>query len=406
MSQTLPQLTKSKIVITTFGLSVASLIYKLVDVAGNVEFILQKIGVDDRVAKFLSSPRGIDFMVVASLLALVLAVAYQVKRHQVPEQGQTETKVDEVVQCPDKWLHEIAEEQRQAIDNWVRVVDCRIEGHELLRDEPYVNFIFYVHNDSIYSVSIDDSLGGSISIGSRQLHGQLKWRENPIKDMPLGTRNVFIIQQRLNKEDVVTILNHRNYRFDFARLEVMGKGSLDFKDRVVPKRLNIYPQTLASDELLKNYPKLEIAITHATFYGFGYSLGTSPRHLLVSIQVIIKNLRPARIEIRSFRLSGKIDDPLFGKDYVVYAEVGEIYKGRLFDEQGRVAISGQLLKNLNPPRESFISLEPKQPESGWLQFIIRGVGFEEPSEMPAMLFAIEATGEEHPVECKLVYKAD
>ena len=61
-------------------LSVGSLVYKAVDAAGNAEFLLQKLGLNEDAAEFLGSSRGIDFVVAVSFIALVVSLLYQVNR--------------------------------------------------------------------------------------------------------------------------------------------------------------------------------------------------------------------------------------------------------------------------------------------------------------------------------------
>lgn len=80
MANKLAPIVTSKPVMLTTGLSIVSLIYKAIDAAGNMEFLLQKIGINEEAAKFLGSSRGIDFLVAVSLLALVISLIYQVNR--------------------------------------------------------------------------------------------------------------------------------------------------------------------------------------------------------------------------------------------------------------------------------------------------------------------------------------
>lgn len=75
-------LTKSKLVITTFILSVLSLAWKIVDAVSNTEYLLQKLGFDERVSKFLSSPQGTNILLYGALLSLILALVYHVRRYE------------------------------------------------------------------------------------------------------------------------------------------------------------------------------------------------------------------------------------------------------------------------------------------------------------------------------------
>ncbi len=71
---------KSKSVVITGALSIASLLYKAIDAASNAEFVWQKLGLNENAARVLGSSRTIDFMVAISLLGLVVALLYQANR--------------------------------------------------------------------------------------------------------------------------------------------------------------------------------------------------------------------------------------------------------------------------------------------------------------------------------------
>jgi hypothetical protein len=80
MSPTLSPILKDKPVIISAILTILSLIYKLIDAAGNAEFLLQKLGLNEDAARFLGSGRAIDVFVAVSLLALVLSLLYYANR--------------------------------------------------------------------------------------------------------------------------------------------------------------------------------------------------------------------------------------------------------------------------------------------------------------------------------------
>lgn len=75
-------ITKSKLVITTFVISVLGFAWKLVDAVSNTEYLLQKLGFDEQISKFLSSPRGSNILVYGGLLSLILALFYHVRRYE------------------------------------------------------------------------------------------------------------------------------------------------------------------------------------------------------------------------------------------------------------------------------------------------------------------------------------
>ena len=57
-------------------------LYNALDAFSNAEFVLQKIGINEDVAKFLGSSRGIQGMFWISLVVLVLSLMYHVRRYE------------------------------------------------------------------------------------------------------------------------------------------------------------------------------------------------------------------------------------------------------------------------------------------------------------------------------------
>jgi hypothetical protein len=308
--------------------------------------------------------------------------------------------------CPDTWLHAIAEDQRQNIGHWVRVVDCRIEHHELLRGDPYIDFIFYVHNDSIYNVCLDNgNLGGSIFFDRRQLSGQLRWSENP-NEIPFGTRNTFIIQLSLGKEDVVHILNAStdNARFDFRKLEVTVKGGSGFKDALIPKQLRVYPMSLTNVDLLKAYPKLKIDIQKDE----ALSLFDIPDDVwqmecvgtVITLKVHFVSHRAQPILIQQFRVTVRVDE----KTYAVNARMGEL-STKIEKRNGEIVTSagGTKLNNLSSGGGSPLVIESEQDFDGWIQFIFEGPPPKSFNGGSGRLIILDVSGEEHSQEFAVNY---
>src|SRR5690349_8936532 len=57
-----------------------------------------------------------------------------------------ERKHELTVQCADKWLHDIAEDEAKTIYRFVQLTRCLIGRHELRRPDPYLEFQMIVDN--------------------------------------------------------------------------------------------------------------------------------------------------------------------------------------------------------------------------------------------------------------------
>jgi hypothetical protein len=391
MSNSLAPVTKSKPVIITFWVSIFFNAYNALDAVGNAEFLLQKIGLSEDAAKFLGSSRGIDFMVAVSLLALVLAVAYQVKRLQAfeqkepkvkadGEQKQPEVKANEKEPCPDKWLHDIAEEQRKAIHRYIKVERRLIQHHDLLRESPYIDFMFIVSNHSVYKISLGE-LGGTIGYAGRPLDKAPMWGGDSLNQLPYG-RGEFRIKQPLTKEDAIYILNNGgSFGFDELKIKVTGNPKVETQNLIPPDPIHC-------QELLKHYPKLEIEIQDSRLIGLwhldepekpfsdGALIGS-----VVTLQVHFENPRAQAVDVRGFKLD---TNPYVAR--ITPAEAGAIYPfPHSRNEKER-------LENLN---QCPIHAEQRQPFDGWLQFQLKGVKPDELQGATPTLLIVDSSGEKH-----------
>jgi hypothetical protein len=103
---------------------------------------------------------------VATALGLALAadvVSRIITRHRPPHQPLAETPS----QCPDTWLHDLAEEQAKAIQFWVNT-DVAYGRRDLLRKHPYIEFWLTLHNTSVFNVSLT-GLGARSSLQINRL---------------------------------------------------------------------------------------------------------------------------------------------------------------------------------------------------------------------------------------------
>lgn len=309
-----------------------------------------------------------------------------------------------------KWLYELADQDKKFIDQRVKVIGCEIIGHDLLK-ELYVDFKFTIINASVYAVSIvEDSIKGDIYFNARILSKPNKIIENAARYFGHAEIKDFTVRQWLDRDEIADILNSSDDtdKFRLGGLDIMVKGGSD-EAGVYPKKLNVYSLSHLSKPLRELCQKLDINILSASFRGFYPGGKISERGLRISINVEVTNPRPVRVTIQSFKLVTKIN----GIDYVAYAKEGEIRKGveihegELLDWDSEKELDkGQELKNLNPSRGSVIILESKEPCGGWLQLDIESAGLGETKDLPATLVVIDTRGEEHPMECTLIYKSE
>jgi hypothetical protein len=80
MLSNLSPVVKNKPVIITATIAVVGWIYRAVDAAGNLEFLLLKLNMNEDVARFLGSDRAIDVFVALSMIALIGSLLYAANR--------------------------------------------------------------------------------------------------------------------------------------------------------------------------------------------------------------------------------------------------------------------------------------------------------------------------------------
>lgn len=289
-----------------------------------------------------------------------------------------------------KWLHEIAKDQAETIYRWVCVTRCAYtNNYDLMRDDPHVEFVFYVHNRSVYNVQFD-SLDGRIFFAGRQLTGLLRWIEKP-EVLTYGNEGSFIIQQSLSKEDALHIRNASDEAyFDLERLKIIVGGNADFKDLIIPRPLQVShcSVTLTNKEFLTKYPKIKITIERANLRAALERKTARQLGSYILMEVSFENPRSTALEIQSFKL--KVEKP--GWSTLTIAREGEIREFYTF-EDGRESLIGGQLENLNVVP---FSAEQWHTFKGWLLFVIPGIMADNLEECSATLRIVDAAGEEHP----------
>jgi hypothetical protein len=305
-------------------------------------------------------------------------------------------------ECPAKWLHELAEQDKRFIDQRVVLVSHELFRHDLLK-ELYVDFKFSILNASVYSIGIDeDSLKGDIYFNMRLLSKRNKLMENEARHCRHADTKDFVIRQWLEKEEIAEILQSSNdsdeFRFNHLGITIRGSSK---EDGVNPKKLNVYGRGFPANPLRELYRKLKMNIISANFNSFYPREIFTERGLRVNVNVMMTNPRPVSIHIQSFKLVTTIK----GKEYTAFAKTGDIREGEIRSwESGEIEFEGKPLANLNVERDSLLTLEPNASVDGWLQFDIQDVGYEEPSELPSTLLVIDSRDDIHHANCVLMYK--
>jgi hypothetical protein len=298
-----------------------------------------------------------------------------------------------------EWLHTISQNQRNAINGYVRVLSCEIIKHDFL-EELYVDFKFTVLNGSVYTICIEDSIKGDVKLGERLLSKGAKiilndatyFKPNEVKD--------FVVRQWLDRDEIADILratdDAREFRLHGLDITIQGN---DFDEiKVSPRRLTVYNLKLSSEPLRELSQKLRVEIRRAYLKGYwifskGMQIGSQ-----VNVQISIENARTVDIEVREFRLTIKFGS----KEYTRPAEGGDIYETHHLEENGEIKKTEPRLENLNTTPN--VIGKGQRMDDNWLKFIFHDLIPRETETYSARLTIIDSIGEEHSKECSLKYE--
>lgn len=112
------------------------------------------------------------------------------------------TEGEERIACSDTWLHDIAEEQAKAFQDYVEM-GCHIDGHKLTGDNPYINFIFQPTNRSVYTITVIDDLSGPLYFGGHRLTNAPTLIENAAKKVGQNTTLVLTELKEPNYQETL-----------------------------------------------------------------------------------------------------------------------------------------------------------------------------------------------------------
>jgi len=160
--------------------------------------------------------------------------------------------------CPNKRLHEIAEDDKDRIHNTVKIygVNCKAVIKEDGRPS-YIDFICFVYNFALVQVSVDDTVKGSILFWKDGFKGEYhKMRHEPTivnnkaKNCYFRGNYSFTIRQDLIPSEVAYISSAAPEScFQLSELTVTMSGD-GFSDKRLPIGFNIKP----NDVLLADPP--------------------------------------------------------------------------------------------------------------------------------------------------------
>lgn len=391
--------TRGKIGALLAGAPLWKLGYDLIDAWGNAQMVWPYFR---SVIDFLGTNWGSLVLMVFGFLLIALQIRrqnYLMIPHQQSQEPAALAGIREA--CSEKWIHELADNDRRFIENYVKVESCDIVGHDLL-NELYVDFKLSILNASVHTIRIDDTIEGDIYFNTRLLRNPIKKIENPARHIRHGDSQHLIIRQWLSSEEVGHILSasEDDGKFILSSLVISIRG-VSSDNEVFPKKLKTYGLAVPNKPLLDVYRKIEIEIKQATFRGH-WRFGTIDwRKLFILINVRIINTRSIQLAVEKIMLSANIE----GEDCEAYAADDRvIYESRSYTEEGEEILEGQKFDNLKPASDSLMMIQPKTTCEGWLQFFLTPLDVEKGDELPATLTLIDIKGEKHSIELRLKYK--
>jgi hypothetical protein len=142
------------------------------------------------------------------VLAAYLFVAF-IERYRKPRSGQRPAPANQpletvAAECPDRWLHDIAANDKRRVEQLVFVESCEPKKFNLERDDaPFIEWWITVFNASVYTVHVQDGVTGRITYRESEypLSGDLRILENDAKTLEHTQREVFKLRQWINQTE-------------------------------------------------------------------------------------------------------------------------------------------------------------------------------------------------------------
>lgn len=361
--------------------------------SGVISFIAARAAIAQGLALHWAIALGVVIFLLLVLAANLLHLIYvrhrRYKREAAndPVKPGVETGGSDRKGCKDVWLHQVAEDQRKAIRDFVEVESFLLNFDVLDDSYLYIEIRFSVRSLCVYTLSLK-RIDGFINFNNKPLHDPPAIASNELKDVTIGNVGWVTLRQKLKVEEAASILNY-DTGFSFHELQVelnaepggIESGSLYLDSQVSNRRI------------LEETPKLKMEVLKTTVDGL-YDRETHPGEdspelgSVINVWVKVQNPRRVPVEVRRFKLLTVV-----GQERHTSAQEGQICDVTLL-QFGEIKQTRNLLKNLN---NCPMSLEPKSgPVEGWLQFIVRDVGCHWlVSGNEVTLIAVDSRGEEH-----------
>jgi hypothetical protein len=161
-------------------------------------------------------------------------------------------------------LQEIAGNDKRSIEDLVTITAIDPQPQKLTQGVPYIEFIFYIFNSSVFEISIDDSIDGYISFreGNHEdkLHQYKELKDNCAKEVSSRAEGHFRIYQRLTEDEAKHFFRSTDVWFSFTNLVITIKGAKE-EDGIDEKRLDTASK-LTSTTVRYLYHAPEAAIAH------------------------------------------------------------------------------------------------------------------------------------------------
>ena len=308
-------------------------------------------------------------------------------------QSQLQAKADQADQ--NARIVALADQQAAEIQGWVYSYQTLLGRHNLLRDNPYIDFRFRIRNMSVFVITAE-SLSGTITFGGEPLSGTVQWIE-PLENVHPGAGRPQIesecaIRLTLQSEKDSALILNQSSHFEFGYLVIMVTDSNKATGKPVRLRID---GGLSNNGLLEAYPKLQMRIWAQKLIPLWRDRPIVGRHIVgsvVLIQFSIENRRDVPIRTQQFRL-------ILGgfEERRVPAQQGVIFDNALL-QNGEVNQTGNKLNNL---AEQPIVVERGNPIDGWLQFVIRNESAQQLQGRSVNLEVVDARGEKHPTSVAL-----
>jgi len=328
-------------------------------------------------------------IVLALATSLVLApianiISLMVVRHRKRTSTETSNGSSAVTHgCQDTWLHEIAENQAKSLTEYI-VTECWIIDDGFFQESPFIEFQIRFYSASVYKVSVT-GIQGSIRFHDRQFQLSPEIAANSVDNLAIGEIGFLTIRQPLTPQDVAFILNWGS-TFSFDRFFISAVAAPGIEEVV---RLNPHCSP-DNKELLKKYPKLEIAMQNvkATMINNLQTWNTGEPDGLVTMAVRLKNLRQSPIFADTCQLIVMIKN----ERCVFSPESGNIWEETYVTKNGDVVNTGKKLNNLADKLPARIT---QADVAGEIQFVLRGHGVAISRKVTYQLMVLDEFGEKH-----------